>query len=302
MKVILPKSGIYVVAVSGGVDSIALLHLLHSHNQNSPKPAWKLTVAHLDHGIREDSAEDRRLVQKVAQEYKLPFVYHKIDLGPLASEATARKARYEFLEKVRETSKADAIITAHHQDDVLETAIINLLRGSGRKGLTALSSRDGLERPLLHIPKQVLIAHAKARQLEWREDSTNKDTSYLRNHVRHNVMSKFDDEARERLWQIISDMRVTNHEIDTIISGQLKSNIVSDRLDRHWFTNLPHAVAREVMAVWLRENGINNFDSKKLERLVVAAKVGYAGDQFDVMRGVILTVWIDNLALTALER
>lgn len=302
MKVILPKPGIYVVAVSGGVDSMALLHLLHTHNLNAPKPPWKLTVAHLDHGIREDSAQDRRLVQKVAQDYKLPFVYHKVELGPQASEATARKARYDFLEKVRKTTSADAIITAHHQDDVLETAIINLLRGSGRKGLTALSSREGLERPLLHIPKQVLIAHAKARQLDWREDSTNNDTAYLRNHVRHNVMSKFDDEAREKLWQIISDTRVINNEIDTLISEHLKNNIVSNRLDRQWFVHLSHGVAREVMAAWLRQNDLRDFDSKKLERLVVAAKVGYPGDQFDVMKGVILTAWIDNLALTAVER
>ncbi len=290
------------IAVSGGVDSMALLHLLHSHNSRAPKPLWKLTVAHLDHGIREDSAEDRRLVQKVAQEYGLPFVYHKVELGSEASEATARKARYDFLEKVRETSGASAIITAHHQDDVLETAIINLLRGSGRKGLTALSNRPGLERPLLRMPKYVLVAHAQARSLRWREDSTNQDTAYLRNHVRHNILTKFDDSARDELWQIITSMRDTNRDIDAAIDGQLREHTLDDRLDRLWFVHLSHSVAREVMAAWLRAYGIRDFDSKKLERLVVAAKVGYPGDQFDVMRGVILTIWADNLALTSLER
>ncbi len=302
MKVILPKPGTYVIAVSGGVDSMVLLHLLHSHNTLAPKPPWKLTVAHLDHGIREDSAEDRRLVQKVATEYGLPFVYHKVELGPEASEAVARKARYDFLGKVRNNSGASAIITAHHQDDVLETAIINLLRGSGRKGLTALSNRPGLERPLLRMPKHVLIAHAQARNLRWREDSTNQDTAYLRNHVRHNILTKFDDTARDELWQIITSMRETNRDIDAAIAGQLREHTVDDRLDRLWFVHLSHSVAREVMAAWLRAYGIRDFDSKKLERLVVAAKVGYPGDQFDVMRGVILTIWADNLALTSLER
>lgn len=302
MEVILPKPGVYVVAVSGGVDSMALLHLLHTHNQKAPKPLWKLTVAHLDHGIREDSSDDRRFVQAVAKEYGLPFVYHRVELGPAASEAEARKARYDFLNKVRKTCGASAIITAHHQDDVLETAIINLLRGSGRKGLTALASRPGLERPLLGVAKQVLMAHAHARQLDWHEDSTNMDTVYLRNHIRHVVLTKFDDTAREQLLGIITTMRAANHEIDQVLREQLDKNIVDDRLDRQWFIELPHSVAREVMAAWLRQQGVRNFDSKMLERLVVAAKVGYPGSQFDVMKGVALTVWVDNLALTSLER
>ncbi len=302
MNVILPKPGVYVVAVSGGVDSMALLHLLHTHNQKIPKRPWKLTVAHLDHGIREDSTDDRRLVQKVAKEYGLPFVYHRVELGTAASEAEARKARYDFLNKVRETVGASAIITAHHQDDVLETAIINLLRGSGRKGLTALASRLGLERPLLSVPKQLLVAHAKTRQLGWREDSTNLETAYLRNHIRHVVLTKFDTADREHLIRIITNLRAANHEIDATLNEQLEKNIVDDRLDRQWFIGLPHPVAREVMAAWLRQHSVRNFDSKMLERLVVAAKVGSPGNQFDVMKGVVLTVWVDNLALNGLER
>src|SRR4051794_19867846 len=125
MDVVLPKPGSYVVAVSGGVDSMALLHYLQT------RPGIKLTVAHFDHGIRDDSPEDRKLAQEVAKSYKLPFVYHEGRLGGEASEATARAARYDFLNKVRRSSQAQAIITAHHQDDLLETAILNMLRGTG---------------------------------------------------------------------------------------------------------------------------------------------------------------------------
>ena len=151
------EPGKYVVAVSGGVDSVALLHLLLEANderrtmndEDSPssvlRPPFRFVVAHFDHGIRKDSAEDRKLVQAMAQKIRgLPFVYDEGRLGPRASEATARLARYTFLRRVLQASGARAIVTAHHQDDLLETAIINLLRGTGRKGLTALGSRSDI--------------------------------------------------------------------------------------------------------------------------------------------------------------
>src|SRR5688572_27728765 len=126
--------GKYIVAVSGGVDSMVLLHLLSQHSQS------ELIVAHFDHGIRPDSAEDRKLVEKTAKKYGLEFVYREGELGPGASEAEAREARYGFLQIIKVKHNAKAIVTAHHQDDMLETAIINMLRGTGRKGLSSLVS------------------------------------------------------------------------------------------------------------------------------------------------------------------
>src|SRR5579884_3654782 len=111
------EPGAYVVAVSGGVDSVVLLDLL-TKNHN-----LKLTVAHFDHGKRKDSASDRHFVQKLAEKHGLSFVYAEGRLGLGASEAAARKARYKFLQQVRESAEARAVVTAHHQDDLLETAI-----------------------------------------------------------------------------------------------------------------------------------------------------------------------------------
>ena len=120
--------GTYIVAVSGGVDSIVLLDLLANQEKA------KLIVAHFDHGIRNDSRDDRMFVQDLAVRYELPFVYDVGNLGQGASEAKAREARYTFLRGVRQAAGARSIITAHHEDDVLETAILNIMRGTGRKG------------------------------------------------------------------------------------------------------------------------------------------------------------------------
>src|SRR5665213_3388961 len=218
MDVILPKPGCYVVAVSGGVDSMAMLHMLQE--QSRQESGWKLVVAHLDHGIRMDSADDRRLVQSTARKYGLPFVYHEGRLGAGAGEAEARAARYDFLRGAQTASGARAIITAHHQDDLLETAIINILRGSGRKGLTALSDRPGLARPLLRVPKSELVAYAQANGLQWLEDSTNQNEAYLRNYVRRRLLPRFQDSDRARLRQIITDLSHTNYELDNLLANQ----------------------------------------------------------------------------------
>ena len=287
------EPGKYVVAVSGGVDSVVLLDALQT------KPGVELIVAHFDHGIREDSGEDREFVQSLADKYGLPFEYNEGGLGQDASEATARNARYEFLEKTSKRHEARAIVTAHHQDDLLETAIINLLRGTGRKGLSSLSDRPGLRRPLLSIPKSQLIDYAAKNNLEWREDSTNSDESYLRNYVRLRILPKFGSESRQNFLQLIEQAHGNNKELDAFLASLIRSQ---DSLDRRWFNRLSHEVSLEVMAAWLRKHGIRNFDRITLERLVVAAKTGRAGQRFDVINGNIIRIEKTYLALEALER
>jgi tRNA(Ile)-lysidine synthase len=296
MNVVLTSPGTYVVAVSGGVDSMALLHALRQNER------WELIVAHMDHGIRPDSSEDRRLVEATAKDLDLPFVYQEARLGPGASEATARTARYDFLRRTQRDYNARAIVTAHHQDDVLETAIINLLRGSGRKGLTALDSREDVERPLLAVSKQNLIAYAKNQGLKWREDSTNQNTDYLRNYVRRQLLPRFDAGSRTQFLEIINGARQTNNELDSLLIYELQLQLGASGLDRDWFTQLPHAVARETMAAWLRDNNLRDFDSKTLERLVVAAKTADTGKTFDILHGARLKVGPKYLALEGAER
>lgn len=272
------------MAVSGGVDSMALLHVL------SRMPELDLIVAHYDHGIRFDSGDDRALAAQAAHDYKLPFVYAEGKLGASTSEAEARTHRYGFLRKVMQEHDARAIITAHHQDDLLETMLLNMLRGTHRRGLTSLRSTEEIIRPLLDIPKQDLVAYARKHQLEWREDSTNADPRYRRNHIRQQLMPKLTPLRREALLRLHKQMRKTNLAIDAEIAAfpQLYGDL--NTLDRYQFIMLPHAVAREVMADYLRSHKAEDVDRINLEVLVARAKTARPRTLHDVDKQLILEV------------
>jgi tRNA(Ile)-lysidine synthase len=285
------KPGKYVVAVSGGVDSMVLLDLL------AKQPGLELVVAHFEHGIRKDSDEDRKLVESTATTYRLPFVFEQGNLGAHVSESLARDKRYAFLRQVKEQWGADAIITAHHQDDMIETAIINILRGTGRKGLSSLQSTKELVRPLLHTPKQAILEYAQRHDIVWHEDSTNANDAYLRNYIRHTLVPRLGAGGRAELLGHISKAADINPAIDQLLHHDLQSQLRDGHeLKRSWFAMLPYDVSCEVMATWLRSSGIREFDRKLLHKLVVGAKVAMPGKTFDINAGYQLKV-----AKTALQ-
>jgi len=271
--------------------------LLHALWQSAADPAagLSLVVAHFDHGIREDSAQDRQLVAAVARDYGLDYVYDEGFLGAGASEARAREARYGFLEQVRVVHDADAIITAHHQDDVVETALLNMLRGTKGRGLGSLRSAGKRVRPLLGVTKADIIAYATEHTLRWREDSTNQDERYVRNYVRRNVVPKMSLSQREQLLQTVHHAQVLQAEIDQLLLPHSQSG----QLDRRWFIALPHVVAREAMAAWLRQNSVA-FNRRTIERLVVFAKTALPGKAASVDAGHTLTARKDHIILLPL--
>lgn len=286
------QSGLYVVAVSGGVDSMVLLNVVRKI------PEVEVVVAHFDHGIREDSHQDRRLVERVAKSYGLNFVTEEGRLGPDASEEKARKSRYDFLRKVKHDCRAKAIITAHHKNDLLETAIHNLLRGTGRWGLIALRSREDILRPLLPYSKTEIVGYAKKHRLSWRDDSTNQNVKYRRNYIRHKILPKFKAQDIEKLEKIISDLNSTHIQIEELLHTELEKHADANTMDRCWFVMLPHMVSREVMVGWLRRNGVKDIDKKLIERLVVAAKTYQNGNAADIDGSNILRVEKNNLSIS----
>lgn len=175
-----------VIAVSGGKDSMALMHYLKHLNP---------VIAHLDHQLRPNSSHDAQLVKNKAQQYGLKGIAQTTNIAKLAAgdniEATARKERYKFLEEVRQKHNADYIVTAHHQDDQVETILLNYQRGTGLIGLIGMpifSNRRRLLRPMLKTSQSQVIAYVQSHNLQFHEDETNQDTSYRRNQLRHETI------------------------------------------------------------------------------------------------------------------
>jgi len=183
-----------VVAVSGGLDSVVLLHLMV---EESGLPLKNLVAAHLDHGIREDSSADYDFVEEFADGLGVKFVGKKVsiasDEGNL--EAMARAERYGFLEDVRLSQNCDYIVTAHHKDDQAETVFMNFIKGAFVRGMRGISNFDPdrkLVRPLLDLVKKDLLKYAEENNLDFRDDSTNFDPSYDRNFLRLKVFPMLD--------------------------------------------------------------------------------------------------------------
>lgn len=278
------EPGKYVLAVSGGVDSMVLLRLLAT-TYCLPNTKYHFVVAHFDHGIRSDSAKDKKLVEKIAKKLGLEFVYGQGKLGEDASEAKARDARYQFLRSVLRENGARAIVTAHHQDDAVETLIINMLRGTGRRGV--LKETNEIKRPLLGVSKDEILEYAKAHKIEWREDLTNTDTKYLRNYVRLVLlpkMKKVDPQVVDKLLDSSLTLKEMNQEIEqelfAAIEGNCKIEAKKIIIPSHWLIMLPNEVGKEVLYECVRKLSMEaEIDRKNIENLLVFAKTAKPNKQ-----------------------
>lgn len=280
-------SGAYVVAVSGGVDSMVLLHLLTQQRQEQDDKSLRLIAAHFDHGMRNDSHQDSVLVREFAARHRIPVVIDRVKLGADASEDKARRARYKFLYSVMQASSARVIITAHHADDELETAVINMFRGTGRRGLSSLRSDSHADvlRPLLSYTKADIYHYARRHNVPWREDDTNHDTRYIRNHIRHVVLGSASERDKRQLRRHIDHAHAINQQIDGFLAKMLHLQPGKNKLRLHVIRAYPHEIRRELMAAWLRKNNVRDFSRSTIERLVHACCTAVQQTKHEVVKG-----------------
>jgi len=275
----LPNGSRILLAVSGGVDSMVLLHLLH---ELAPPRAWNLSVAHLNHQLRGRSSEaDARFVKAQSKRLGLPCVTGRRDVKSLAKrqgisiEMAARELRHRFLARVARQRKCAVIALAHHADDQAELVLLRLLRGSGSEGLggmecvgaSRIDASIRLIRPLLEVSRAQIVAFAGERRIPFREDRSNASRRFLRNRVRHELLPLLRQRYQPAIDRVlIRTASILTSEAECI--SQLASAWLQDR-DR-LFDTLPLAVKRRVIQQQSMELGVP-LDFDTCERLVLRA-------------------------------
>jgi tRNA(Ile)-lysidine synthase len=271
-----------VVAVSGGVDSVVLLDMIVNSRDffgvNTFRlPKKQVIVAHFDHGIRADSASDEAFVRNLASQYDCTYRSKRVELGPYAGEDLARKHRYAFLYDVCREFNAN-LATAHHMDDIAETVAINLVRGTGWRGL-AVMDNPAITRPFLGVTKKEILQYATDYKLTWHEDSTNALDKYLRNRLRR-VLSSLDCSLE------IAALRARQVELKRAIDEELAQYVDKKRYERYFFTHCGDVVATEILrAVFLRKTG-NGMTMPVRQRALHAIKTARNGSTMHVSDGV----------------
>ena len=280
-----------VVAVSGGPDSLALVHALHTLRHDL---RLKLHAAHLDHGLRpEASAEDADFVRKTMRTLRVPLTIQKLDVAGfsrqrrLSLEDAARRLRYEFLSKVALEEGADAVAVAHTLDDQAETVLMHILRGSGLTGLRGMkldstrfvSGRTlRLFRPLLSVPKSQTMAYCAGSGLEPRFDESNLSHRFTRNRIRLDLMPSLEEYnpsvklALARLAHSVSlDMDIIERELDSAAADILTDDPGTGvSLDRARFSHLHPSLQRHLLRHAVRKVGddITDIQMSHVEEMV----------------------------------
>ncbi|MEP6810985.1 MAG: tRNA lysidine(34) synthetase TilS [Chthoniobacterales bacterium] len=276
-----PPAKRYLIGVSGGRDSVALLHWLRSLGYG------KLVICHLDHGLRGRAGNaDARFVERLAAQLVLPFVGKHEEVKKRAAtekcsiETAARQARYSFFAQVAKRRRCFTIFLGHHADDLAETFLFNLLRGSGSAGqgsIRACSQRtvDGVEltiaRPLLGVWRKEIDDYVAAHQLRFREDASNLSLEPTRNRIRHRIIPMIEKElgrsVRQSLWRA-AEISAEEH---TTLEELLPKTVDEARA-------LPVALQRRAIRRWLQKHAVPDisFDLIESVRLLLDPKNGVA--------------------------
>ena len=284
------RGDLVLVAVSGGADSVALLHALYRLRQ---RLGLRLAVGHLHHGIRGTAADaDAAFVRRLARQLDLPFIEERQNVPQQARaagvslEMAARAARYDFLARGARQLGAAAVAIAHTADDQAETILLRLARGAGPQGLGGMepvSWRDGLKiiRPLFSLRHADAVTFLKQNRLRWREDATNRDPHFLRNRIRHEILplleKRLNPQIRTALLRTADVLREENVWLDKLAADALKkcgavgaprrggsgfaaglrrNKPARPTLSAQKLATLPLPLRRRVLRLWLMHAGL----------------------------------------------
>lgn len=277
-----------VVAYSGGLDSQALLHLCKHFidtgaSKSSTRPALKLKAIHVNHGIHPEAKNWQVFCEKNCQRIDSDFISETIHISQSNNlEAQARRLRYACFEK--HCGEKEVLLTAHHQDDQLETILFRLFRGGGIDALSGMPatrnlSRALLFRPLLNESKSQLLVYAQEKQLEWIEDDSNQDTNFSRNFIRSELIPLI----RTRWPQVASNVersaallaeqadmlqQLAQDDLSALKSQQTDLEQWGDCISLTAFKQLTLARQKNVLRFWMKSFAVNMPSEKRLQALI----------------------------------
>ncbi len=277
-----PRDARIYVGLSGGLDSVVLLHVLAELRRCTD---ISLTALHAHHGIHPNADEWQGFCGGLCAAWSVGFKTRKLDVGATRGEgleASARKARYRWCLSMLQTT--DYLLLAHHRDDQAETLLLNLLRGAGVRGLSGMSPVSEFEqriivRPLLDYDRRQLRAYAEAHELQWIEDASNRDIAYSRNYLRHQVVPLLqqrwpsvndvlaDTSGRMRRTQLLleevatADLQLTEQQVLDAVTG------TGYRLNLSALYDLSDGRMANLVTAWLRQTGFSPPSQRQLQQV-----------------------------------
>jgi len=267
----------YWLAYSGGIDSHVLLHVLakHQHHFNG----IRINAVHINHALNPQADQWAEHCRKICNELQVSYIDIDVDATPVpgeSPEARAREVRYQAI--LRLIREGDCLLTAHHQDDQVETLLLQLMRGSGPKGLAAMPQwtsfgAGSLARPFLQVRREDLHAYALANKLKWIIDESNLDTKFDRNFIRHEVVPKLAQRWPSLAQTISRSARYCAEAVEILddAAEQHLKGINPDHLPYLSVSNLVQlskAQQRNVIRYWINQNHMNTPSSTQLEQII----------------------------------
>ena len=268
----------YLVGVSGGHDSVALLHWLH---QNEFR---KLTVCHLNHQLRgRSSLADARFVEKLSANYNLEFECNSADVRAFAAkekmsiETAARQLRYSFFAATAKRRRTTAIFLGHHADDLVETMLLNLFRGSGLAGLAGMREMSErrvdnvnltIIRPLLRVWRSEIDNYVRVSRLRFREDRSNRELTPMRNRLRKKVIPYLEKtlgrDIRRNLWRTAVIVAEEEKWFESLLRKKLYQPSI---LDARLLSRIEPALQRRLLRKWLQRARVADVGFDLIERV-----------------------------------
>lgn len=225
---LIQNNDVIIIGVSGGPDSVFLLHALYMLKDVLKKEkniSYKLHAAHINHKIREEAGKDAELARKLAEKYEAKFHLLEVDVEKeakrlkIGTEECGRNIRYEFFEQVTKTVEGTKIAVAHNAGDNAETIILNFIRGAGINGLSGMDIESNrIIRPILNVSKEEILKYLDTNNIPYAIDKTNLENDYTRNKVRNNLIKKIEEEYNPNIINALNRMALINKLDMQIIS------------------------------------------------------------------------------------